>query len=165
MINKRNDPLGPDWSDADFFYMRHALSLAEAGSKLGEVPVGAVIVGPGGIIAESFNQVEALGDPTAHAEMIALRLAAKEVGRYALADCVLYVTLEPCVMCSGGLVNARLRRVCFGARDDRFGGCRSIYRIGDDPRLNHRLKVEGDLLGDEARVQLRNFFAERRLQF
>jgi len=165
MINKPNDPLGPDWSDSDLFYMRHALSLAEAGSKLGEVPVGAVIVGPGGIIAESFNQVEALGDPTAHAEMIALRLAAKEVGRYALADCVLYVTLEPCVMCSGGLVNARLRRVCFGARDDRFGGCRSIYRIGDDPRLNHRLKVEGDLLGDEARVQLRNFFAERRLQF
>ncbi len=165
MINEPYDPLRPTWSEADFFYMRHALRVAETGSKLGEVPVGAVIVGPGGIISESFNQVEALGDPTAHAEMIALRLAAKEVGRHALADCVLYVTLEPCVMCAGGLVNARLRRVCFGARDDRFGGCRSIYRIGDDPRLNHRLKVEGNLLGDEASEQLRDFFAERRLQF
>jgi tRNA(adenine34) deaminase len=165
MTKESNDPLRLKWSEADFFYMRYALSLAEAGSKLGEVPVGAVIVGPGGIIAESFNQVEALGDPTSHAEMIALRLAAKVVGRHALADCVLYVTLEPCVMCAGGLVNARLRRVCFGARDDRFGGCRSIYRITDDPRLNHRLKVDGNLLGDEASEQLRNFFAERRLQF
>ena len=152
---------GPEF---DTGFMRYALEIANLGSERGEVPVGAVLVHEGVIIAESSNEVESTGDPTAHAEMILLQRGARLVGRHGLAECTLYVTLEPCVMCAGGLVGARLKRLCFGARDERFGACRSIYRVTDDPRLNHRLIVDEGVLAEESKRLLSDFFRDRRLQ-
>ena len=142
--------------------MRAALTEADAARADGDVPVGAVIVRRGRIIGRGRNQRERLNDPTAHAEMIALTAAATQVGRWRLDDCALYVTLEPCVMCAGAIVLARLKRLVYGATDPKAGACISLYRIPTDDRLNHRVEVGKPVLADESAALLRDFFAEQR---
>lgn len=163
MEYKTSQP-GSQWSEADFFFMGRAIELAKDAAAHGEVPVGVVIVYNGKIIAEARNEIEESGDPTAHAEKLALERAAKALGRHALAETCMYVTLEPCVMCAGALVNARLESVVFATRDEKAGACRSIYRILEDRRLNHRLLVRESLCEEEASSLLRDFFLKRRLQ-
>ncbi len=143
--------------------MREALALAEEAAQHGEVPVGAVLVdAQGELLARTFNQPISLCDPTAHAEVLALRKAAQRVGNYRLLGCTLYVTLEPCPMCAGALVYARVKRLVFGAFDPKTGACGSLYNMVQDPRLNHRLEVEGGLLAEEAQRLLQDFFRKRR---
>jgi tRNA(adenine34) deaminase len=143
-------------------WMRCALDLAREAHGAGEVPVGCVVVAGGEIIGKARNSpVEAL-DPTAHAEMLALRQAALAAGNYRLTEATLYSTLEPCAMCAGALVAARIRTLVFGARDLRFGGVRSKFRIADSPLLNHRVEIVEGVLGAEASALLRNFFDARR---
>lgn len=143
-------------------WMREALALARLAEAEGEVPVGAVVVRDGAIVGIGRNAPIHSTDPTAHAEVSAIREAAATVGNYRLTDCDLYVTLEPCVMCAGLVVNARLRRLIFAARDLRFGGVRSKFRLADSPLLNHRVEVVEGVLGEEATRLLRGFFAARR---
>lgn len=147
---------------ADHDAMRAALVQAVAAQVHDDVPVGAVVVRDGSIIASAHNERELTGDPTAHAEVLALRAAATAVGSWRLDGCTLYVTLEPCAMCAGAIVNARIGRVVFGATDPKAGAVRSLYRVADDPRLNHRADVEGGVLADEAGALLKAFFAARR---
>ncbi len=143
--------------------MREALKEAEKAAHKGEVPIGAVVVGPSGeIIGRGYNQPIGLCDPTAHAEIIALREAAKCLGNYRLLGCEIYVTLEPCPMCAGALVYARLKRLVFGAQDLKAGACGSVYNIVQDKRLNHQLEVAGGLLAEECRALLQAFFRLRR---
>jgi tRNA(adenine34) deaminase len=143
-------------------YMRAALALALEALAAGEVPVGAVVVADGEIVARGRNAPVAANDPTAHAEMAALREAAARLGNYRLVNATLYSTLEPCVMCAGALVAARVGTLVFAARDLRFGGVRSKFRIADSEILNHRVEVvEGVLAADAARL-LQDFFAARR---
>ena len=136
--------------------MQEALELARQAAASGEVPVGALVVIEGRVAGRGANSPIAKNDPTAHAEMLALREAAQAVGNYRLEDATLYVTLEPCVMCAGALVAARVRRLVFGTRDLRFGGVRSKFRIADTELLNHRVLVA------ECVELLQNFFAARR---
>jgi tRNA(adenine34) deaminase len=143
-------------------YMREALHLARAGAGTGEVPVGAVVVLSGEIIGRGANSPIALVDPTAHAEILALREAAARAGNYRLPGAALYCTLEPCVMCAGALVVARVERVVFGARDLRFGGVRSKFQIADSEVLNHRVQVVEGLLAVECVELLREFFTAQR---
>jgi tRNA(adenine34) deaminase len=143
-------------------FMRHALELARAGAEVGEVPVGAIVVLRGEIVGRGANSPIAHNDPTAHAEILAIREAALRVGNYRLDGADLYCTLEPCVMCAGALVHARLRRVVFGARDLRFGGVRSKFQVADSDVLNHRVEVVEGVLGNECTELLREFFAARR---
>jgi tRNA(adenine34) deaminase len=142
--------------------MQHALDEAVRAEAHDDVPVGAVVVRDGLIIAARHNERELTGDPTAHAEVLALRDAASVVGHWRLDDCDLYVTLEPCPMCAGAIVNSRIRRVVFGASDPKAGAVRSLFEIADDPRLNHRAQVDGGLLADEAAALLKDFFAKKR---
>jgi tRNA(adenine34) deaminase len=142
--------------------MQHALDEAVRAEAHDDVPVGAVVVRDGLIIAARHNERELTGDPTAHAEVLALRDAAAVVGHWRLDDCDLYVTLEPCPMCAGAIVNSRIRRVVFGASDPKAGAVRSLFEIADDPRLNHRAQVDGGLLADEAAALLKDFFAKKR---
>jgi tRNA(adenine34) deaminase len=142
--------------------MRLALELARQARREGEVPVGAVVVRDGVVIGRGFNQPVGSNDPTAHAEIVALREAAARIANYRLEDCDLYVTLEPCVMCAGALVNARIRRLFFGARDLRFGGVRSKFRLADSDLLNHRVEVVEGLLAADCVELLETFFRERR---
>jgi tRNA(adenine34) deaminase len=142
--------------------MHHALLQARAAELHGDVPVGAVVVRAGEVIAARHNERELTGDPTAHAEVLALRDAAAVVGHWRLDECTLFVTLEPCAMCAGAVVNARVTRVVFGATDPKAGAVRSLYEVADDPRLNHRAVVEGGLVADECGALLRAFFATRR---
>ncbi len=142
--------------------MRAALREARKAADDGEVPVGAVVVHEGKIVGRAHNQRERLKDPTAHAEMIALTQAASALDSWRLEGCDLYVTLEPCLMCAGALVNARIRKVFFGAKDPKAGACGSLYQVGLDPRLNHRFEVEGGLLEEECAALLQEFFRERR---
>ncbi len=146
----------------DEWFMREALRLAEAAERAGEVPVGAVVVVNGEIAGRGWNEPISRHDPTAHAEMNALRAAASAVENYRLVDATLYVTLEPCAMCAGALVNARIRRLVFGARDLRFGGVRSKLQIADSPLFNHQVEVEEGLLAAECTALLRQFFEKRR---
>lgn len=154
------------WSDSpavdDLGAMRLALDEARAAELHGDVPVGAVVVRSGVVIAARHNERELTGDPTAHAEVLAMRDAAAVVGHWRLDECTLFVTLEPCAMCAGAIVNARVARLVFGATDPKAGAVRSLYELADDPRLNHRAIVESGLLGDEAGELLRAFFAARR---
>jgi len=143
-------------------YMRLALAEAEEAAERGEVPVGAVIVRFGRVIAAAGNQREALKDPTAHAEMIAITQAAEAVGDWRLEHCALYVTIEPCPMCAGAIVQARIPLVVYGAEDLKAGACRSLYHIVDDPRLNHRAIVISGVLAEQCSRVLREFFARRR---
>jgi tRNA(adenine34) deaminase len=148
---------------ADERYMRMALDQARRGERGGEVPVGAVVVSASGqVLAAAANAPIARRDPTAHAEMLALREAAARSRNYRLDGATLYVTLEPCVMCAGALVHARLRRLVFGARDLRFGGVRSKFRLADSDLLNHRVLVAEGVLGEECVRLVREFFAARR---
>jgi tRNA(adenine34) deaminase len=142
--------------------MRQALTLAREGELQGEVPVGAVVVLDGEIVGRGANSPIARSDPTAHAEILALREAAARLGNYRLDGADLYCTLEPCVMCAGALVHARLRRVIFGARDLRFGGVRSKFAVADSDVLNHRVEVVEGVLGAECTELIRDFFAARR---
>ncbi len=142
--------------------MEAALEEARKAFNLGEVPVGAVIVLDGQIIARAFNLREALHDPTAHAERLALTEAGKVLGTWRLDGCSLYVTLEPCPMCAGAIVQARIARVIYGATDIKAGACDSLYRITTDRRLNHRAEVIGGILGEPSRELLSRFFQARR---
>jgi tRNA(adenine34) deaminase len=142
--------------------MRQALDLAQEAEIAGEVPVGALVVRDGKILGRGFNSPIRLSDPTAHAEMLALREAAATAGNYRLDRSTLYVTLEPCVMCAGALVHARVARLVFGARDLRFGGVRSKFRVADSEVLNHRVEVVEGVLGPECVELLQRFFHARR---
>jgi tRNA(adenine34) deaminase len=149
--------------DTDERYMRLALEHAARGERGGEVPVGAVVVSAAGdILAVASNAPITRQDPTAHAEMLALREAAARSGNYRLDGTTMYVTLEPCVMCAGALVHARVKRLVFGARDLRFGGVRSKFQVADSDLLNHRVEVTEGVLGDECVRLMREFFAARR---
>lgn len=142
--------------------MREALRLAEEAGQAGEVPVGAVVVEREAIIGRGRNSPIATGDPTAHAEILALREAAAAAGNYRLEKAVLYVTLEPCVMCAGALVAARVKRVVFGARDLRFGGVRSKFRLADSDLLSHRVEITEGVMAAECVALLQRFFRARR---
>ena len=143
-------------------WMRCALDLAREAEAAGEVPVGCVIVAGGEIIGKGRNSPIAMLDPTAHAEMLALREAALALGNYRMEDATMYATLEPCPMCAGALVAARLGTLVFGARDLRFGGIRSKFQIADSPLLNHRVEVVEGVLGAESTALLQRFFGARR---
>jgi tRNA(adenine34) deaminase len=144
--------------------MRRALALARRAAELGEVPVGAVVyeTATGRIIGEGFNRREIDGDPTAHAELIAIREAAFTLGDWRLNECSLAVTLEPCAMCAGLIVNARLGRLLYGAADPKAGAAGSLMRLTEDARLNHRVTPIADVLGEESAALLKRFFAELR---
>lgn len=142
--------------------MREALELAECAERAGEVPVGAVIVHSGRVVGRGANRQIQDNDPTAHAEIVALRQAALELGDFRLREATAYSTLEPCAMCAGALVTARLRRLVFGSRDLRFGAVRSKFRVADSELLNHRLEVTEGVLAGECVALLRSFFAVRR---
>jgi tRNA(adenine34) deaminase len=146
----------------DDSYMWEALALAREAQAAGEVPVGAVVVLDGAIVGRGRNTSVASSDPTAHAEMLALRQAAAAMGNYRLEQAAVYVTLEPCPMCAGALVAARVKLLVFGARDLRFGGVRSKFRIADSELLNHRMEIVEGLLAVESVELLREFFERRR---
>ena len=143
-------------------YMRAALEQARAAGAVDEVPVGAVVVCAGEIVGRGFNQPIGRHDPTTHAEIMALRDAAARLGNYRLPGCELYVTLEPCVMCSGAIMHARIARVVFGARDPKTGVAGSVLDLFAEPRLNHHATIEGGVLADECGRMLSSFFAARR---
>lgn len=147
---------------ADESAMRIALEEAELAFEQGEVPVGAVVMQSGRIISRAFNLRESRSDPTAHAERLALTLAGEALGTWRLDGCTLYVTLEPCPMCAGAIVQARIARVVYGAADRKAGACDSLYRIVADPRLNHRAALTRGVLADDCGAILTRFFRERR---
>ena len=147
--------------DADF--MALALAQAQHAWRLGEVPVGAVVVKDGELVAVGYNRPIGRHDPTAHAEIVALRAAAEKLGNYRLPGCELFVTLEPCAMCSGAMMHARLARVVYGATDPKTGACGSVLNLFEHEKLNHHTVLVGGVLADEASAMLRGFFAERRL--
>jgi tRNA(adenine34) deaminase len=146
----------------DELYMREALVLADAAEAYGEVPVGAVVVKDGEIIGRGFNQPISSRDPTAHAEVMALRDAGLRMANYRLTDCALYVTLEPCMMCAGAIMHARVARLIFGAADSKTGACGSVVNLFGETRLNHHAAVTGGVLGAECGQRLSSFFAQRR---
>jgi tRNA(adenine34) deaminase len=147
---------------ADEAFMWEALALASSAAAAGEVPVGAVVVRDGAIVGRGSNSPISRHDPSAHAEVIALRNAAEHIGNYRLTDCTLYVTLEPCAMCAGALMHARVARVVYAAADPKTGACGSVVNLFAEPRLNHHTVVEAGLLASEATRLLQDFFAERR---
>ncbi len=145
--------------------MRLALQEAEKGGQAGEVPVGAVLVDAAGkVLASTHNQTIGLTDPCAHAEILALRAGAHAIGNYRLVGTTLYVTIEPCLMCMGALIHARVAHLVFGAPDPRWGGAGSLYDFSGDERLNHRVQVTGGIGEDEARQLIQDFFRRRRRQ-
>ncbi len=149
-------------TDAD--YMHHALELAGQSQAAGEVPVGAVVVKDGEIVGRGFNAPISRRDPSAHAEMMALRDAAQRLGNYRLVGCELFVTLEPCLMCAGAIMHARIARVVYGASDPKTGACGSVLDAFAERRLNHHTEVTGGVLAEECGAMLSNFFAMRRTQ-
>lgn len=146
----------------DTVFMEEALALARKAAELGEVPVGAVVVRDGQVIGRGFNRRETWGDPTAHAEMLAIREAARAVGGWRLTGCTLYVTLEPCAMCAGAIVLARLDRVVYGAVDPKAGAVGSLMNLVQDERLNHRAEVIAGIEAESCGELLRDFFRSRR---
>ena len=146
----------------DQFYMQCALAEARRGERAGEVPVGAVLLINERIVASAFNRPIGLADPTAHAEILAIRAAAQLIGNYRLTGATLYVTLEPCAMCAGALVHARVSRLVYGATDVRAGAIESVFRIADHSSLNHRVEVIPGVLASECREVLQSFFQARR---
>jgi tRNA(adenine34) deaminase len=143
--------------------MGAALAEAKKAAECGEVPIGAVVVHEGEIISKGQNRVIRDNDPTAHAEIVALREAAACLGNYRLNGCTLYVTLEPCAMCAGAMIHARLDRVVFAASDPKAGACGSVLEVLNHPQLNHQMEVEQGIMGEEAGELLRSFFRERRV--
>ncbi|ANO50833.1 tRNA adenosine(34) deaminase TadA [Woeseia oceani] len=150
------------WPGNEISYMQEALRLAALAAEQGEVPVGAVVVRRGEIIGRGYNRPIANHDPTAHAEIMALREAAAAIGNYRLTGCELVVTLEPCVMCLGAMLHARVSRLLFGAYDEKAGAAGSVLDLSSERALNHRIEVSGGLLADESRELLQSFFVSRR---
>ena len=146
----------------DETYMKEALDEAKKAMDKGEIPVGAVVVLGGEVIGRGHNLREATGDPTAHAEMLALREAARAIGHWRLIGCTLYVTLEPCPMCAGAVINGRVDRVCFGAFDPKAGCCGTLYDLTGERKFNHHPDVAGGVLNDECAALLKEFFSKRR---
>jgi len=147
-------------SDEDF--MREALRLAGEAAMAGEVPVGAVVVAEGRIVGRGFNQPISSQDPTAHAEIVALRAAARELRNYRLGDCELFVTIEPCAMCAGAIMHARISRLIYGAPDPKTGACGSVLNLFGEARLNHHTRTQGGLLARDAVQLLQSFFEGKR---
>jgi tRNA(adenine34) deaminase len=147
---------------SDEAFMREALALAGQAAAAGEVPVGAVVVSDGQVVGRGYNRPISGKDPTAHAEVVALRDAAARIGNYRLVDCALYVTLEPCSMCAGAIMNARVSRVVYGAADPKAGACGSVVNLFAEERLNHHAAVSSGVLAGEAGKLLQDFFAARR---
>jgi len=154
--------MGPDWSDNDVEGMRAALAEAALAAGSGEVPVGAVVVVDNEIVAQGRNCSVGRNDPSGHAEIVALRLAAERLGNHRLPAATLYVTLEPCVMCVGAIVQARVGRVVFGAYDEKAGALGSAVDLSDSRALNHRFEINGGLLADDCGALLQQFFRPRR---
>jgi len=149
--------------ETDILFMQRALELAEHAFALDEVPVGAVVVMDGEIVGEGYNRREMDYDPTAHAEIMAIRKASERIGNWRLENSTLYVTKEPCIMCCGAVINARIGRIVFGCRDEKGGAAASLYRLLEDERLNHVVAVESGLFSHEAADMLRRFFRGKRL--
>lgn len=146
----------------DLVFMQQALALAQLAAQNGEVPVGAIVVKDGVVIGQGSNAPIAKHDPSAHAEIIAMRSAAENIGNYRLVDCTLYVTLEPCAMCAGAIQHARIARLVFGASDPKTGACGSVINLMAEPKLNFHTKVEGGILAENCGQLLKHFFANRR---
>jgi tRNA(adenine34) deaminase len=164
-MQAREDFGGPAGAagDADERWMREALGAAREAARAGEVPVGACVVGDDGrLLSAAGNRTRADCDPTAHAEVVALREAARRAGNYRLTGAVVYSTVEPCAMCAGALVQARVARLVYGARDERAGAVESVFRVCDASSLNHRMGLTAGVLGDECRALVQEFFRERR---
>ncbi len=157
-------PILMNFSEDDKKWMSLALKEAKKAAQIGEVPIGAALVGSEGLLAKASNRRETWKTPIGHAEIIALHRASKKRRNWRLTGTTLYVTLEPCVMCAGALVLARVERVVFGALDPKGGGSQSLYTITEDSRLNHQIKVEGGLMAEEASSLLKDFFKMRRFQ-
>jgi tRNA(adenine34) deaminase len=155
-------PLGLHQDEIDRRYMQEALELARKALEAEDVPVGALVVYQGRVIGRGYNQREKLQDPTAHAEMLALTAAAEYIGHWRLEDCTVYVTLEPCPMCAGALVQARVGRLVFGAADAKAGACGTLYEITQDSRLNHQVETVAGVMADACVELLREFFRRRR---
>jgi tRNA(adenine34) deaminase len=151
-------------NELDIQYMQHAIAIAENAANNNEVPVGAVLVKDGIIIGRGGNATIGTHDPTAHAEIIAMREAAVAIGNYRLVDCTLYVTLEPCAMCAGAIQHSRIARLVYGASDPKTGACGSVINLMAEPKLNHHTKVAHGLLAEECGALLSAFFKERRRQ-
>jgi tRNA(adenine34) deaminase len=150
-------------SELDEKWMWRAIGLAREAEKVGEVPVGAVIIdAEGKILAAASNRTIKNVDPTAHAEILALRIAATRLGNYRLEGTTVYTTIEPCAMCAGALVNARVARVVYGAPDERFGAVETLFRVCDNPQLNHRMQISAGVLADNCRKIMQDFFKARR---
>jgi len=162
-MNSATVPFDPV-ADSDIVYMREALRLAEQAALAGEVPVGAVVVKDGQIVGRGSNAPISRHDPSAHAEIAALRDAAQHLGNYRLVGCDLFVTLEPCVMCVGAMFHARIARVVFGARDPKTGAAGSVFNLFAETRLNHHARTHGGVLAEECGKVLSDFFAARRTQ-
>ena len=150
--------------NTDEDWMRYALQLAQQAALQGEVPVGAVLVQDDNILGEGWNQPISLNDPSAHAEMLAMRAAGQVAANYRLPNTTLYVTLEPCCMCAGAMIHARIARVVFGAYDPKTGAAGSLFSVLNDPRHNHQVQISGGVLAEECAELLRTFFRERRLR-
>ena len=149
--------------EIDLEFMRIALKLAGQAGASGEVPIGACIVTESGkLLATGFNRTIGKNDPTAHAEIEAIRQAGSKLGNYRLTGTVIYTTIEPCVMCAGALVNARIKRLVYGANDERFGAVRSLFSLCDNSSLNHRMEITDGILADECRTLMQEFFLIRR---
>jgi len=157
-MTRESAPMDPH----DERFMAEALALAEAAAAAGEVPVGAVVVRDGLVIGRGHNRPIGSADPTAHAEIVALREASAAVGNYRLLDCTLFVTLEPCAMCVGAILHARLARVVFGASDPKTGACGSAVALASEAKLNHQTAFEGGVRADQCGAMLKAFFAARR---
>lgn len=157
------DPRSP--GELDVFFMRMALEEAKKGGEEGEIPIGAILVSQGQAVAKGHNRPIGLNDPTGHAEILILRAGAEALGNYRLTDCTLYVTLEPCIMCAGAVIQARVGRLVYGADDPKSGGVRSLYSILRDKRLNHRVEVQDGVLKEECGELLRRFFKDKRKTF
>ncbi|MDR1195251.1 MAG: tRNA adenosine(34) deaminase TadA [Endomicrobium sp.] len=146
----------------NIYFMQKAIAAAKKAEKNGEVPVGAVIVKNGKIAAEGFNRCITDSDPTAHAEIVALRKAAKKLNNYRLNGCNIYVTIEPCSMCAGALVNARIEKIYFGAFDKKAGACKSVFKIAGSKKLNHKIEFHGGILKKECADIIQKFFKNKR---
>ncbi len=152
-------------TEVDEFWMQKALDAAKKAGYADEVPIGACIVdNTGKLLAAAGNLTISKSDPTAHAEILVLRKAAKKTGNYRLIDTTVYTTVEPCAMCAGALVNARVKRLVYGAKDERFGAVETLFRICDSSSLNHRMEIESGVLADECRALMQDFFRAKRIK-
>lgn len=149
-------------NNKDIFFMKQALICAKKAFMLDEVPIGAVIVKDGKIISRGFNKSITSNDTTAHAEIVALRKACKKLGNYRLNGCTVYITVEPCAMCAGALIWARVEKIIFGAYDSKAGACGSVFNITEEKKLNHKIQVSGGLLQEECATIMKEFFKNRR---